>query len=80
MIWLGTGESGPDGADIGDIPANGDYKPNIYFFAGKNITNIFFVIFLESISGARGDDHLEAATATLEESRSYRDLKLGRIK
>ena len=43
---------------------NGVYKPKIYFFAVKNITNIFFVIFLESISGARDDDHLEVATAT----------------
>ena len=48
----------------GIFAPNGDYKPKIYFFAGKNITNIFFVIFLESISGARGDDHLEVATAT----------------
>ena len=64
----------------GIFAPNGDYKPKIYFFAGKNITNIFFVIFLESISGARGDDHLETDTATLEESRSYRDIKSGRIK
>ena len=54
----------------------------IYIFSLGKILQIyfFFVIFLESNSGARGDDHLEAATATLEESRSYWDIKSGRIK